>query len=573
MPKDYEAVRDSCLDKKRKAKKGKALTKAEISSCKEMAVKWWVKKHGKPFPKHGKGDTVLSSELRDILLTDEFWADNGSLSWAHIHDDKTDYDTVDMIFDKIELNEQYIRLSAVSSITQFKEFAIRTIEEGVKEVVGVTGDTKQPQSYLFLKDSFTLLEAIKWTVNHSIQTRVSKASIQGASASEIDAAFDHKATIYCKASISKDGEIDVTKLAEAGIEVVDRDILPVSFKLVHANTNKNKDKFLPEELEASKSTPVLKPIDWMHTPRIIGVMASSNYVVPTQAEGDDTPVEDPYLHVAGAIYQYKFPEYAAEMIERESKDELFFSMEVWFNEAECSECQAVATASSDYCEHLKARFTPGSSAARILRGLTFGGAGVVEHPADEDAVSTSLGGETNESNAKEDINMPSNTNEVVFKDEAELAAYVQAKLDEQKEASESSEAMKQLQDDLSTANDKITELEGTIEEKDKEISKLNDEKADVQKEFDDFKSELDKDKQLEARIEELTEAGVSFPEDKEAKEKVFASIREMDEDSYVPYKDVILASVNKPAKDDDNDADDDTAVSYTHLTLPTSDLV
>jgi hypothetical protein len=47
MPKDYEAVRDSCIKKKEK-ESGKTATKKQIASCKKMAAIWYFKKHGKP---------------------------------------------------------------------------------------------------------------------------------------------------------------------------------------------------------------------------------------------------------------------------------------------------------------------------------------------------------------------------------------------------------------------------------------------------------------------------------------------------------------------------------------------
>lgn len=47
MPADYEAVRDSCINKIEK-NKGRKATKEEISECKRKAAIWYYKKHGKP---------------------------------------------------------------------------------------------------------------------------------------------------------------------------------------------------------------------------------------------------------------------------------------------------------------------------------------------------------------------------------------------------------------------------------------------------------------------------------------------------------------------------------------------
>ena len=69
-------------------------------------------------------------------------------------------------------------------------------------------------------------------------------------------------------------------------------------------------------------------------------------------------------------------------------------METWFKTAQCSECEEHFEDVSTYCAHLNGRFTQGQSVTRWLRGITFGGAGIVERPADIDATSISVA-ETN----------------------------------------------------------------------------------------------------------------------------------------------------------------------------------
>ena len=226
-------------------------------------------------------------------------------------------------------------------------------------------------------------------------------------------------SIICKAEICDPSSIDKEKLAAAGIEEIDKDLMPVKFKLVHANTNKNKDTFTKEELASAEKTPKHKPIDWQHTDRIIGVMLDSSYNEGAYDEASGDILEDDYLEIDGVIYKYKFPAYAAEMTKRHEEDDLLFSMEVWFEEAECSVCGGRFASSADYCEHLQGRMMEGSTASRILRGLTFGGAGVVDNPADEDAASVTLGSEDKEEiENKEEDNMPNkNESQVVFESE------------------------------------------------------------------------------------------------------------------------------------------------------------
>jgi hypothetical protein len=50
MPADYLAVKQSCMEKKEKSQ-GHPCSEKQIQTCKKMAAIWWVKKHGKPFPK------------------------------------------------------------------------------------------------------------------------------------------------------------------------------------------------------------------------------------------------------------------------------------------------------------------------------------------------------------------------------------------------------------------------------------------------------------------------------------------------------------------------------------------
>jgi len=59
MPKDYVAVRDSCIERKKK-KKGEVSDK-DVKDCKRMAAIWYYKKHGKP---------VQHSDAKELGLDD-----------------------------------------------------------------------------------------------------------------------------------------------------------------------------------------------------------------------------------------------------------------------------------------------------------------------------------------------------------------------------------------------------------------------------------------------------------------------------------------------------------------------
>jgi len=564
MPADYLARRSACYAKVRKSK-GRPPTKSEKDACKKSAAIWWVKKHGKPFPQDASEVPIKDvKELQGFILSDDFWNDNFNMgvTWAQQTDDTISYDAVDEILSKIGAHDSHIRIKQNDS-SKYKKFRIKDFSDGVKAVVGVAKKDSEPevQSYLFNKEKWNTKESIKWVKAH--QGKASSENIEWVTEEDISEAFEHQLEydIVCKARILDINTLDQEALSAAGIDKLDKDLMAVEFKLVHANTNSNKDTFTKEEVQAASSTPVFKPINWQHTDRIIGVMSDSKFI-EIAAEGSDG-VEDGHIVASGVIYKYKFPTYAAEMLRRHDDDELFFSMETWFEEAECSVCSGRFVKKIDYCDHLKTRMAPESTATRILHGLTFSGAGVVENPADKQADSISIGEDQNVDNTKEDTDMPKkDEGQIVFESEQELKDYVAAEISKALESKDEKAEMTELKNDLKTATDKITELEGQLAEKDTDIQAKETEKATVQTEFDNYKENIEKDKKAQERVAELIEAGVKFPEDEEKKNKILASIKEMDEDTYAGYKDAVLGSIPAPSaiNSQEDTAAEDTSV-------------
>ena len=90
------------------------------------------------------------------------------------------------------------------------------------------------------------------------------------------------------------------------------------------------------------------------------------------------------------VWSYKHPDEARAIYQRWEEGNLSFSMEVLFEEAECSVCGERFASANDYCEHLDERFSAGSETDRILRGLNFIGSGVVGKPADVRALPLAL---------------------------------------------------------------------------------------------------------------------------------------------------------------------------------------
>lgn len=170
---------------------------------------------------------------------------------------------------------------------------------------------------------------------------------------------------------------NLKKLQDAiGSEKTD-DLMLVEFKLCHAGINNNMDEFLEDEMEKGYKTIRYKPIDWEHTTQNIGVVYDSEFVKATEEETS-------YIKCYGYIWKYKHPTEAQATYQRYIDGNLTFSMETWFDKAECSECKGEFKKPDKYCDHLLSRYET-HAVSRKLHGLNFGGAGIVKKPADKKA--------------------------------------------------------------------------------------------------------------------------------------------------------------------------------------------
>ena len=113
------------------------------------------------------------------------------------------------------------------------------------------------------------------------------------------------------------------------------DLLHVEAVLVSEGINENDDAFTHAELKRALSSPILKPMNWQHKDSdILGVM----YAVEARdmngkvlAEIGDEPVE---LVVQGAVWHHlpHIKVTAEEIVKRIEKNNLFVSMECWFDD-------------------------------------------------------------------------------------------------------------------------------------------------------------------------------------------------------------------------------------------------
>jgi hypothetical protein len=236
-------------------------------------------------------------------------------------------------------------------------------------------------------------------------------------------------------------------VADSAVAVSQKDLLSYAlenkqddllyFKAVYATCgfNLNDDVFVNDEFWQARGTPVLKPTNWQHVDKdIIGVI----YAVEAQyVESENIPEEDFELVVYGVIYKYTFAERAAEIEKRSEEGELFVSMETWFDDfayalldEEKSEMQVVERNSSTAALDKYLRCAGGVGVyngkriGRVLKGMTFGGMGIVDQPANPRSGGVVHASEDGTENNQIDLEinlMPEEIREAVKAELAEVA--------------------------------------------------------------------------------------------------------------------------------------------------------
>lgn len=215
---------------------------------------------------------------------------------------------------------------------------------------------------------------------------------------------------------TKASQLQATSNALGGTATQQPDLLYVRSLLVSTGENANDDVFLPEEMWNARHTPVLKPVDWEHetgrelTPseraknpkkvivdnQTIGVMYNA-YAIDengaiideTKAAADDFEVPRNF-HIVDecVIWKALYPTVAAEIEKGAAEGTLFVSMEAWFPDY-CYLVGNKVVARNEETAFLDRSLranggngTYGSSRVkRVLRGMTFGGKGIVARPA------------------------------------------------------------------------------------------------------------------------------------------------------------------------------------------------
>ena len=231
----------------------------------------------------------------------------------------------------------------------------------------------------------------------------------------------YRTTLTAKAELLKPNTDEFKSVASTikdryGFELKPQmDLLYVRSCLVSAGSsvgvNDNDDIFTREEVWAARHTPVLKPFNWQHEDKdIVGVMYT---VQARDLNGEVLDINDETvpdcdfdLYVEAAIFRLIHEDRAAEIEARSRANNLFVSMEAWFddysyglfNAEDQSLARTVArnekTSFLDKC--LRANSGAGvyrdpennqdMRIGRVLRSITFGGCGFVDRPANKRSV-------------------------------------------------------------------------------------------------------------------------------------------------------------------------------------------
>jgi hypothetical protein len=339
----------------------------------------------------------------------------------------------------------------------------------------------------------------------------------------------------------------------------DDDVFKVYSILVSTSWNKNDDVFSPDEVWASRETPLYKPTNLEHNEKEIVGNIIGNWPVDKNfdllnSDINSKDLPDVYhILVASVIYrQWQDPEYKAraeQLIKEIQTGQKCVSMECIFKgfdyavESPDGEYHVIARGEDTafLTQHLRAYGGGGvyqdHKVGRLLRNITFSGKGFVANPANPDSIifnsdrdfpfskASCIDGlcfnKKGVSNVVENpISEPTQ--------ESEMSDYLEKEVADLKAALESSKAeVKELTEKLSEAS--VKEYETQIEELKASLENVETEKQSF---VTVAEAAEEKVTSLEATIAELTEklnqaeAMMGEMKDKEKKEKRMASLVE-----------------------------------------------
>lgn len=189
--------------------------------------------------------------------------------------------------------------------------------------------------------------------------------------------------------IKSDLPLNLENFTQAGI----KDDFKLGFILCTEGSNSNRDGFDEEGLKEDYQTAKLQRLDWEHTDEVIGVISESEFVQSSnfnRIKELGANISKSFIYISGVLWKILNKARAKEVKKRWEHKSLYCSMEDYFDYVICSTCGGKYIYDNEYCEHLSNRFSTAKNTYRILRGSKFVGAGVVQNPADRDAVGLAL---------------------------------------------------------------------------------------------------------------------------------------------------------------------------------------
>lgn len=181
-------------------------------------------------------------------------------------------------------------------------------------------------------------------------------------------------------------EISDVKKSFAGLAdredlYLDPDLMYARFIMCHEGSNANGDTFTKDVLARAQYTPRFKPIDWEHGQPMIGTILDSRYAENSEGKA--------YIEAIGVIWKFIYPEMAEQIKQQSVTGGLRLSMECYFKDANYTygdqifdQEQADELGIIDYV----GREYMGQKVHRVFKDVIFGGVGVVQNPADKEAV-------------------------------------------------------------------------------------------------------------------------------------------------------------------------------------------
>jgi hypothetical protein len=299
------------------------------------------------------------------------------------------------------------------------------------------------------------------------------------------------------------------------------DILFMRSILVSTGENKNDDVFVPGEMWAARSTPILKPVDWEHntgrelTPQeqiqnpgkvvvdnqTIGVMYNTyaideNGATIDEAKASATDFQAPdNFHIVdeAVIWKGIYPTVAKRIEDGAAAGTLFVSMEAWFTDYNYLVGNKVVARNEQTAfldNSLRANGGTGSYGSnrvrRVLRNITFGGKGIVARPANEPSVITHV--------SHEPISAKASLNNAIAKNIiCDIRDTKASQPRKETEMSDNANNAEKVSLDLFTkANNELVDLRTEAKSKDAELATANSKVAELQAQIESITSAFTK---------------------------------------------------------------------------------